>query len=113
MTDHTSIQESTIACDLSVFTEAQREQHVLTTKALFEWVQEVVDLQDGYAFRLPDETSKLRQVADFIVNERLCCPFIGFTLTVQPHAGGVWLQLTGGADVKQLLAMEFESYLPV
>lgn len=107
----TNNQESAIACNLSVFTAAQREQHALTTKALFASVQEILDLPDGYAFRLSDEPANLRQAADFIVNERLCCPFIGFALKVEPHSSGVWLHLTGGMDVKRLLAMQFQGYL--
>jgi hypothetical protein len=95
-----------IACDLTAIDAAERDQHILSAQKLFASVTEVQELADGYTFRLPAETRTLRSAADFIVNERLCCPFFDFTLQVQAQ-GSLWLSLTGSAEVKQFVRAEF------
>ncbi|HEY9710052.1 MAG TPA: hypothetical protein V6D48_17730, partial [Oculatellaceae cyanobacterium] len=42
-------------------------------------------------------------IAKFIENERLCCPFFRFGLDVEPNSGPLWLRLTGGEGVKEIL----------
>ncbi len=92
-----------IACNLSIFEEGQREEHTSTVQQVFAAVQEVREMPDGYAFRLPPESDVLRRAADFIANERLCCPFFGFALELEPQSAALWLRLTGGEGVKQFL----------
>jgi hypothetical protein len=50
-------------------------------------------------------------VATFITNEQLCCPFLTFALTITPHRGPVWLQLTAPGDVKPFLKEELGHYI--
>jgi hypothetical protein len=73
-------------------------------------VQETRELPDGYAYRFQNEHYPL--VATFITNEQLCCPFLTFELTVTPHRGPVWLQLTAPGDVKPFLKVELGYYIP-
>jgi hypothetical protein len=101
-----------IACDLTAIDAAERDQHMLTGKQLFASVTEVKELADGFAFRLPAETLVLRSAADFIANERLCCPFFDFTLKVGAQ-GGLWLSLTGSDEVKQFVRAEFGTLVNV
>jgi hypothetical protein len=46
------------------------------------------------------------KVAEFIANERLCCPFFGFTVEVEPQGGALWLHLTGRDGVKSFIQAE-------
>lgn len=46
------------------------------------------------------------KVAEFIANERLCCPFFGFTVEVEPQGGVLWLHLTGRDGVKSFIQAE-------
>src|SRR5689334_10755952 len=92
-----------IACNLSVFGDGRREEHTSTVHQIFAAVQEVRELPDGYAFRLPPESDMLQHAAEFIANERLCCPFFGFALELEPQSAALWLRLTGGEGVKQFL----------
>ncbi|MBA2392489.1 MAG: hypothetical protein H0V70_07050 [Ktedonobacteraceae bacterium] len=39
----------------------------------------------------------------YIANERLCCPFLHFTVEIEPHGGPFWLRLTGGEGVKEYI----------
>jgi hypothetical protein len=44
---------------------------------------------------------------DFVADERRCCPFITFTITVAADGGPVWLHLTGDAEIKDVIRAEF------
>jgi hypothetical protein len=55
---------------------------------------------------LPNETGLLRKAVDFIANERLCCPFFGFTLEIEPEGGALWLRLIGPEGIKLFIRAE-------
>jgi len=101
------------ACNMMALTPNQRTQHIATSTHLFGTIQEVNELANGYAFRLPEAVDTLVETANFITYERLCCPFLGFTLVVEPHETGVWLQLTGAEGMKPFLQAELGDYLTV
>lgn len=103
--------ESPFACDMSAIEASQRGQHVATTGGLFRAVEEIRELPNGYAFRLPDESDVLTRAAKFIALERLCCPFFGFTLEAEPEVGSLWLSLTGRDGVKPFIMAEIGEHL--
>ena len=91
-----------IACDLTALDAEVRPAHIaLARQLLNEGAQEVRELPDGRAFRYVAE--QYAQVAQFIANERLCCPFFTFVLEVTPRNGPIWLRITGGERVKDFL----------
>lgn len=96
-----------IACDLTAIPSAVRQEHFAAVPIIFQAVQEVKELTNGYAFRFANESSMFMGLAQFIENERRCCPFFGFVLEVEPGGGPLWLRLTGGEGVKQFLATTF------
>jgi hypothetical protein len=98
---------SPLACDLTALDPEQRERHQVHTRQLFASVQDIQELPDGYAFRLPIEADTILKAAKFINLERLCCPFFNFALEVEPEGGPLWLKLTGREGVKQFLQAEF------
>src|SRR5687767_12014387 len=106
-------QETVIACDLSVFTPEQRDYHIALAGEVFAAVTEVGELPDGYTFRLPGDSSMLFKLAEFIRDERLCCPFWTFGVTVEPPGGSIWLQLTGPDGAKQAVVAELVHLLDV
>jgi|SRR5687767_7670026 hypothetical protein len=106
-----SENELVLACDIHAINPEQREQHGHISQALFAEVLEVRDLAGGYGFRLPVETISLMRAAEFISNERLCCPFFAFTLRIEPPNAALWLELTGGAEVKDFIRAEIGSLL--
>lgn len=101
-----------IACDLNAIPPENRAEHVVTAQQLFALSQEVWELANGIAFRLPNDSETLLQAARFISHERECCPFFTFTLEVQPKGGPLWLRLAGGEGVKEFLLSEFQSVIP-
>ena len=99
-------KESPIACDMSAIEPGRREQHIITGRELFGTVEEILELPDGYAFRLTSGQDLPVKAAEFISLEKLCCPFLGFALEVEPEGGSVWLRLTGREGVKAFIREE-------
>jgi hypothetical protein len=103
--------ESPFACNMDAIKPGRRQQHIATAGQLFRAVKSIRELPNGYAFQLPDESDTLQLVAEFIALERLCCPFFGFTLEVEPEGGAVWLQLTGREGVQPFIKAEIGEFL--
>ena len=96
-----------LACNMGVFTPSQQEAHIQTTTELIQAVQSVQDIENGYEFRFPNETEFISKIAEFISNERLCCPFLEFTLNVVSNSELVFLSLTGPLGTQEFLLAEF------
>ena len=107
-TDTTAQSEVIIACNPNAITPKQQERWLEVGTQLYAAVQEVQELPDGYAFRLPSDSEMLLLVAEDLTLERLCCPFIHFTLDIAPNGAPCWLRYTGGEGVKEFLRMSFE-----
>lgn len=97
---------------MSAIAPADRQGHVATIEAVFGAVQQIRELDGGYAFRLADHEEMLMQVAAFMAKERLCCPFFGFQLHLEPEGGSLWLHLTGREGVKPFIQAEIGEALP-
>ena len=61
------------------------------------------ELRDGYAFRVPGDGKRIKMIAEMIVAERECCPFLTFELVAQPSLGPVIVRVTGPAGTKDFL----------
>lgn len=107
-----SDQFAPFACDMSAMAPAERHEHIATLKAVFVAVQEIREHDDGYAFRLPNEEEMVMQVAAFLAKERLCCPFFGFRMEIEPEGGSLWLTLMGREGVKTFIKAEIREALP-
>jgi hypothetical protein len=99
-------QETDFACNLTVLDKQEREQFASITDALFAAVQETRELENGFAFRFTNQPGQLVQIAKFIERESRCCPFLEFTLKVEPSAGPAWLSITGAEGAKEFLQAE-------
>jgi len=98
--------EIPVACDWSALTAEQQERQRSLYRRLREDVLEVREFDDGYAFRHSPDGEVLLAIAEFVANERMCCPFFHFTLTVERDGGPVWLRMTGKGEAKHVLAAE-------
>ena len=93
--------DTPIACCL---TSAQLRERVATLLAQFRSaVIETEELRDGYAFRVPGNGTWIATIAEMIVAERECCPFLTFELVAQPNMGPVIVRVTGPAGGKEIL----------
>ena len=93
--------ELPVVCSLSTPELREREQTVLAK--IRTRVQEVRDLDNGYALRFDPESATLSDLATLIDLERQCCPFLRFELQVLPASGPIWLKLTGPEGTRDFL----------
>jgi hypothetical protein len=103
--------QSPFACVMDAIEPQKREPHIANARVLFNRVLEIIELDDGYAFRFSNEEGVLSQLTEFIVLERLCCPFFGFAILVEPEGGAVWFRLTGREGVKPFIKAELGEFL--
>lgn len=101
--------QASIACDLSAINENELEDHRKNGQVVFEAIQEIREVENGYRFKLPADTDIIQKTGAFISRERLCCPFFEFTLNIQADYKPVWLKLEGREGVKSYIK---ESLLP-
>jgi len=96
--------ESPLVCNLAALNTPQQERRQMLALEVHAVTQQMVELSDGYAFRLPPEYCVA--VAEFIALERECCPFFTFKLEVEHDHGPLWFQMTGSVEVKEFLREE-------
>jgi hypothetical protein len=90
-----------IACSLTTVELRDREA---TRLAQFRSaIVETEELQDGYAFRLSGDGKWIGLIAELIVAERECCPFLAFELAALPNRGPLIIRVTGPAGTKEFL----------
>lgn len=95
--------EPAVACDFAAMDVRQRERYRELWCRLGEDFHEVLELEDGYAFRHSSEEGVLVALAEYVSLERLCCPFFDFAIEVRRGGGGVWLRMTGPEGAKGIL----------
>lgn len=100
-------KESPFACDMAALDATQRLRWDALLRKLSEQQQELRELPDGYALRFPAESEMVRDVAEFITYERLCCPFFDLELAVERERGPLWLRIRGREGVKDFIRSEF------
>ena len=103
--------ESPLACDMTVLSASQRQRHLALSRELFSYLKESRELTNGYEFRLDGGSNTIAQTAEFVSLEKLCCPFLGFTIEVEPENGPLWLRLTGREGVKAFIREEISGLL--
>lgn len=97
-------------CDMLALSPNERRSHQALIGRLFgPLLLETRELENGYAYRFDGE--QYQHVTEFITHERLCCPFLTFTVTVAPERGPLWLHLTASGDVKPFLKEELGHYV--
>ncbi|MBL8167428.1 MAG: hypothetical protein JNJ50_04710 [Acidobacteria bacterium] len=70
--------------------------------------QEITALDAGYKLRFAPDGGLLPRLAEFVEQERQCCPFLQFTLTVESAAGSIYLTITGPEGTNAFLEDAFQ-----
>lgn len=100
--------ETPFACNMNALNADEKKRVLELLKELKAKKQEIKELPDGYAFRYSMDNQNIKDVAEFITYERLCCPFFHFDLTVEKENGSVWFTLKGREGVKDFIEIEFD-----
>jgi hypothetical protein len=94
-----------LACVPGAIPAAERPGHFALLNRLFaDHAQERRDVAGGYAFRF--DAACLDDVARFVGRERLCCPFLTFSIELSALDGPLWLRLTGPDGTREFLDAE-------
>jgi hypothetical protein len=97
--------EIPVACCLS-----DEELHIREATLLAQFKAALIgneELNDGHVFRVPGDKKNIALLAELIIAERECCPFLKFELTLEPGMGPVCLCITGPAGTKEFLKTIF------
>lgn len=94
-----------IACTLSAAELQARGEDVVAP--LVARAERLDELPDGYRFVFPAGADGARDLLEFVLSERDCCPFFTFELTFASPHQSVWLTLRGGEGVKAFIAGSF------
>jgi hypothetical protein len=90
-----------IACSLT--DAAFREREALLLARFKAGVSTTKELPDGFAFHAPGDKTWIALLAELILAERECCPFMRFELTAEPNMGSATLSVTGPPGAKAFL----------
>jgi hypothetical protein len=95
-----------VACSLTERELQERRRNVL--QKVRGAVLEVVEKENGYAYSFPSDSAWITELAHLVILEHQCCPFLRFSLTVEPGDGPIWLELTGPEGTKDFLGSIFD-----
>lgn len=107
---HSGQQPIRLACDMSAIPADAREEHSRVTRTLAASAIEIRESVDEIALFLPSDA--YGTAAQFVANERLCCPFLRFVLEVSPGPGPMWLRISGPVGVTGFLRAELQLPVP-
>ena len=97
-----NLDKLAIACAL---TSAELREREATLLAQFRSaIIKTEELQEGYAFCIPGDGERIRQVAELIVAERECCPFLVFEVSALPNMGPVTVRVSGPPGTKEFVS---------
>jgi hypothetical protein len=100
--------QSPLACNAMALEARQKQRIRALLEELRAETQEVRELPNGYAFRLPAQASVISSAAEYVDLERRCCPFFDFVLSAKREGGPVWITLSGRAGTKEFAKAEFD-----
>ena len=93
--------EIPIVCSLT--NEELRDREATLLAQFKTAVTATEELADGFCFHLPGDKKWFAVVADLVLAERECCPFLRFQLAAEPKMGPLILTVTGPAGAKEFL----------
>lgn len=99
--------DTPFVCNMTALSQNQRERYKEILENLSDSRQSIKELGDGYAFRFKADAQLIMDAAEFIVYERLCCPFFNFELAVEQDTNRLWLRLRGQDRIKEFIRSEF------
>jgi hypothetical protein len=99
--------ESPFACDRLALTPEIRKRHFdVVGPKLLSLRTGVRELPDGYEFAFPSDQATFDLLAEWVIQERLCCPFFDIGIRLESEGGPLWLRLTGRPGTKDFIKVD-------
>lgn len=96
-----SLENAAIACSLTTAEFRDREAKLLAQ--FRSAVVEAEELEEGYSFRLPNDSKWVMLAAELIIAERECCPFLTFELVAPSNEGSIIVHVIGPPGAKEFV----------
>lgn len=111
MTAASSVTETepVVACTPAAVPGNLRQRWIEVGVQIYGAVEELKELPDGYACRLPGDARTLLVAAEYVSLDRLCCAFARWELGIEPNGGPLWLRITGPTGTNELMRSVFET----
>jgi hypothetical protein len=99
---------SPLACNAFVLSPEARKRHFEEVgPALLKLKKSTRELPDGYEFEFPTDRATWQLMTEWVIDERLCCPFLDIDVRFRRESGPLWLRLTGRPGVKEFIKQDF------
>ena len=95
--------KESIACDMTVFDQNEREAHAALIKKLLSRALTREVRGTKRALKLPYERELFVDAAVWIADESRCCPFFGFELRVEPVNDFFWLEIDAPPEAQGII----------
>lgn len=93
MNNETTSEEYTFACTLPKAELLEKKAEL--AKEIFAKIKAIKELAAGYQLVFDDTEGMALRVADFMLAENICCPFLNFDLSLLAFKKGIALGITG------------------
>ncbi len=98
-----------LSCDLTVLSREQRKRHSVLISFVLSHHLNVREFEDGYEFMFKSEPDVFLKLSEWIVLERMCCPFLSFSVAYDRGHGPIRLGVTGPVGAKEVLKAAYET----
>jgi hypothetical protein len=99
---------SPLACNALALSPEVRKRHFEEVgPALLKLKKGTRELSDGYEFELPADKTTWQLLSEWVIDERLCCPFLDIDVRFTREGGPLWLRLTGRPGTKEFIKEDF------
>ena len=95
-------------CNAKALTPAERAHHKQLTEKLLAARKATVETEKGYEFQYSPATVSIAELADWVVAEGKCCPFLDFHIDLEQEGKLACLRLTGPEGTKAFIQAEFQ-----
>jgi hypothetical protein len=92
-----------VVCNPSAFTPLERHRYDVLRAQVQAATGQIDELDCGFALRFATEPVVLSALAEWVLLERRCCPFLDFTLEIRAEQAFALLTITGPEGTKAVL----------
>ena len=95
---------SPLACNAFALSPEARKRHFEEVgPALLKLKKSTRELPDGYEFEFLADMATYHLLTEWVIEERVCCPFLNIDLRFSIEGGPLWLRLTGRPGTKEFI----------
>lgn len=102
------LKELVPSCNLSKEQMIDRKKTLTSKYSMFNKVEKVIELEDGYDFVFVQPKEFSVQLLDFVNFERNCCSNFSFALEFEPFEKATHLKIYGSKAIKEELKTGFK-----